>query len=342
MYLLWSFMETREHPLSWEALSRVVLMGIGVLLIWKALGAVIDIVIALVLTASLHPLVNILREKTKLPILLCTLIIFLLLVIPFIIIGFTIVPHFSSQLPQLLTHIDSTARQLPVIGHFLNNFSIVSYIQSHSGDILASSGNIILTVFSVISTLILTFYFVYDYERLLNLFLSVFPYREKTKLKGLLEEVAKVTGQYIRGNLIISCITTLVIYIGLLVLKIPFALPLALFAGITDLLPLVGSALGAIPALLVAFGISPLIGFSVLILHLVYQQIENAIICPAIYNKALNLYPALGFLAVLIGASVFGILGAFLALPVAASIPALVNYHEKYKERHQTTNQTAQ
>jgi predicted PurR-regulated permease PerM len=328
-------MEPHEHPFSWEALSRIVLMGIGLLLIWKALGAVVDIVIALVLTASLRPLVSALHIKTKMPVLLCTIIIFLLLIIPFAIIGFAVVPNFSSQLPQLLTRIDSTVSQLPVIGHLFSNFSIVTYIQSHSGDILASSGNIILTVFSVIATLILTFYFVYDYERLLNLFLSIFPYREKVKLKGLLQEVEKVTGQYIRGNIIISCITTLVIFVGLLVLRIPFALPLALFAGIMDLLPLVGSALGAIPALLVASSLSPLLGFLVLILHLVYQQIENAIICPAIYNKALNLYPALGFLAVLVGTSLFGILGAFLALPVAASIPALVNYHENYKQRHQ-------
>jgi predicted PurR-regulated permease PerM len=330
-------MEQQEHPFSWEALSRIVLMGIGLLLVWKALGAVINVVIALVLTASLRPLVNSLHIKTKLPVLLCTLIIFLLLIIPFIIIGFAVVPNFSSQLPQLLSRIDSTVSQLPFVGHLFNNFSVVTYIQSHSSDILASSGNIILTIFSVIATLILTFYFVYDYERLLNLFLSVFPYREKTKLKGLIEEMTKVTGQYIRGNVIISCITTFVIFIGLFILKVPFALPLALFAGITDLLPLVGSTLGAIPALLVAFNISPLLGFLVLILHLAYQQVENAIICPAIYNKALNLYPALGFLAVLVGASLFGMLGAFLALPVAASIPAVVSYHENYKQRHQAS-----
>jgi predicted PurR-regulated permease PerM len=86
--------------------------------------------------------------------------------------------------------------------------------------------------------------------------------------------------------------------------------------------------------LIIAFSLSPIQGILVLILHLVYQQVENAVICPAIYNKALNLYPALGFLAVLIGASLFGILGAFLALPIAASIPVIVNYHESYKQRH--------
>lgn len=328
-------METREHPLSWEAISRIVLVSIVLLLVWQALGAVVDIVIALVLAASLYPLVHALHTKLRLPMLLSTFIVFLISLIPFLFIGFTIAPNVSDQLPQLLASIDSTVSQLPLVGHAFENFSIVQYIESHSGDILASSGNIIMIAFSVISILVLTFYFVYDYERLFKLFLSIFPYKEKAKLRGFLEEVAKVMGLYIRGNLLISCITFFIIFIGLLALKVPFALPLALFAGILDLLPLVGSTLGSIPALLVAFSLSPALGFSVLVLHLAYQQIENTIICPAIYNKALNLYPALGFLAVLVGASLFGIVGAFLALPVAASIPVIVNYLENYSERHQ-------
>ena len=327
-----------EHPLSWEALIRIVLLGFGLLLLWQALGVVVDVVVALVLTAALHPLVHLIHTKTKLPILFSTALLFLLLLVPFLVIGFAVVPSVNSELPQLLSRIDSTLGQLSFTGHLFDNFNTAQYIESHSGDILASSGNIILTLFSVISTLFLTFYFVYDYERLLELLLSIFPYKEKTKLKGLLQEIAKVMGLYIRGNVIISCITFAVIFVGLLVLQVPFALPLALFAGILDLMPLVGSTLGAIPALLVAFSFSPAQGVSVLVLHLIYQQAENAFISPAIYNKALNLYPALGFLAVLLGSSLFGIVGAFLALPVAASVPAVVNYHKNYKLRHQAAS----
>src|SRR5450631_4125594 len=103
-------MEPREHPLSWEALTRIVLMGVALLLIWKALGAVVVIVIALVLTASLHPIVHNLHTKTKLPVLLCAFIILVILLIPFTIIGFTIVPDLNNQIPQLLTSIDSTLK----------------------------------------------------------------------------------------------------------------------------------------------------------------------------------------------------------------------------------------
>ncbi len=321
-------METPEHPLSWKTLSRIVLMGVAILLLWKALGAVVIIIIALVLSASLYPLVQIVHTKIKLPLLFSIFTVFLITLIPFIIIGVTIIPNFNSQFPELLKTINTTIKNIPLVSNSLSGFDISQYLQSHYSFVVSYSKDIILTIVSIITIIILTFYFIYDYERLLKLFLNMFPYKEKTKLKEILGEIAKVTGQYIRGNVIISIISTGVIFIGLWILGIPFALPLAIFSGIMDLLPLVGSTIGAIPALLIAFSLSPIKGLFVLIFFILYQQIENAVISPAIYNKALNLYPALVFLAVIIGASLFGILGAFLALPIAASIPAVVAYHQ--------------
>lgn len=152
--------------------------------------------------------------------------------------------------------------------------------------------------------------------------------------KEVPKEITFVIGKYIRGNLLISVICGIVLFVGLTILQVPFALPLAIFAAAIDLLPLVGGTIGAIPAMIIGFGVSPLTGILVLILHLLYQQAENAIISPMIYNKALNLYPSVIFLSVLIGGSLFGILGAFLSLPIAASIPAIIEYHKNYKIRY--------
>ena len=328
-------MKTQEHPLSWEALGRIVLMGVMVLLFWKALGAITIVIISLVLATSLYPIVKIVHEKIRLPLLLSTLVVFISLLIPFIIIGVMVIPSFNTQFPELLTHINTTIKQVPFIANSLGSIDISQYLQSNYSFLLNYSKDILLTIVSIITIVVLTFYFIYDYERLFKLLLEIFPYKEKTKLREILENVSKITGQYIRGNVLISLISMVVVYIGLLIFGIPFALPLAIFSGILDLLPLVGSTIGAIPALLIAFGISPLKGLFVLIFFLLYQQTENVIISPVIYNKALSLYPALVFLAVIIGASLFGILGAFLALPIAASIPAVVEYHQNYKNRHQ-------
>ncbi|MFZ2049150.1 MAG: AI-2E family transporter [Minisyncoccia bacterium] len=327
-------MKSQEHFLSWEALSRVVLMGLGIFLMWKAISAVVIILVSLVISASLFPIVQKIHLKTKLPILLSILVVILLLLIPFFIIGITIIPSFSVQYSELISHFNNALKNIPIISNSLTDFDLSQYLQSHYSFFVSHSWDIINTIISITSIIILTIYFIFDYERLLKLFLSIFPYKEKAKLKEILGEVARVTGQYIRGNVLISIISTVVVYISLIALSVPFALPLAIFSGILDLLPMVGYSIGAIPSLLIAFSITPLKGFILLIIFVVYQQVENAFISPVIYNKALNLYPALAFLAVIIGASLFGILGAFLALPIAASIPAVIDYHQNYVEKH--------
>jgi len=142
-------------------------------------------------------------------------------------------------------------------------------------------------------------------------------------------DLALISGQYIRGNLLISVICASVVFIGLFLLGIPYALPLAILAGVLDLLPLIGSTIAAIPAIILGFTISPLIGFLTIVLYAGYQEIENDILAPVIYNKVLNLLPFLSFIAVIIGSVLFGVAGAFLALPIAAGIPTIIKSLEK-------------
>lgn len=323
-------MKNQQHPLSWEALTRIVMMGVIVFLLWKSLGAVTLIIIALVLSAALYPLVQIVHTKIKLPLLFSLMIVFLILLIPFIIIGVTIIPTLSMEFPELLTRIGIALNNIPFLSSTFTNFDISQYVQTNYVSVVTYSKDIMLAVVSIISVIVLTFYFIYDYKRLIKLFLGLFPEKEEVKIKEILGSVAMVTGQYIRGNILISLINIFIVAIGLLIIGVPFALPLAIFSGTLGLLPLVGASIGAVPALLIAFSISPVKAFFTLVLFLAYQQIENAVISPVVYNKALNLYPALTFLAVLIGASLFGILGAFLALPIAASIPVLIEYRKDY------------
>ena len=325
-------MEKKEHPFSWEALTRIVVVGIIAFLCWKVLSILPVIIIASVLTVSLYPIIKKLQKATKIPFLLSIFLVFIVPIIPFIYLGYLFIPQIAREIPSLLMSLNA------IINHsnFFGNFDLISFIQNHFDYTTATSAtlNIALNVFSIITTLVLTFFLIYDLERLFELFLHTVPTKERGKIKELLKEVAKVIGKYIRGNLLISVFCGVFVFVMLTILQVPYALPLAIFAAIIDLLPLVGQTIGAIPSVIIAFGVSPLTGVLVIILHLIYQQIENAVISPMIYNKALNLYPSIIFLSVLLGASLFGILGAFLSLPIAASIPAIIHYQKNYKMRH--------
>ena len=320
-----------EHPLSWKALGRIVAVALLVLLLWKAVWIFVDILIALMLATALYPLVELVHKKCHL--LLSIILVLLGIALPFAILGYFMIPSLIKQLPDLLQAFYNVIGHTSFLPASIRSFNLVTYFNNHTAELLASSPTIFLDIVSLLTIFFTMFYLILDHVQLTKLFLSLFPVKERGRVSALLKRIGAVNGRYIRGNIIISFICGAVLFIGLFILGVPYALPLAIFASILDLLPLVGGTIGAVPAVIIAFTISPLKGILVIVLHLTYQQAENAILSPAIYNKALNLSPALGFLSVVIGGGLFGIIGAFLALPVAASIPVFLDFAHEYSER---------
>ncbi|CAN5192501.1 hypothetical protein BH09PAT2_BH09PAT2_06030 [soil metagenome] len=317
-------MQTYEHPLSWQAIGRIVTTILIIFFIWKTFGILVLILVSAMLATALYPLVKKLNQKVSL--FVSTLVVVLLLLVPFIILAATIIPSLINEFPSLLKTLDIIVSKSSILPPAIKNIDFAQYAQNAGVYLLQSTTIITSVATSILTLLFLTFYLIYDSKRLIVLALSIFPRNRRKKISLLFTELGEVNGQYIRGNLIISVICGLTIYVGLLLLNIPYAAPLAIFAAIMDLLPLIGSTIGMIPALIIGFAISPVTLLLVAALYLIYQQIENAFLGPAIYNKALNLSPALGFLAVIIGGALFNIVGAFLALPVAASLPAIIKY----------------
>jgi predicted PurR-regulated permease PerM len=134
------------------------------------------------------------------------------------------------------------------------------------------------------------------------------------------KRIFDATRAYWYGKFLIAAIAGVSVYIPMVLLDIPFAAPLAFFVAITDLIPNVGATLGAIPVVGVALFEDWWKGLIMGIVILVYQQAENSIITPKVFQKAIDLHPMLSFVAVLFFGAVFGVIGTLLALPVTAAI----------------------
>jgi predicted PurR-regulated permease PerM len=117
--------------------------------------------------------------------------------------------------------------------------------------------------------------------------------------------------------------------VGLFILNVPYALPLAVVAGILELVPIIGPIISSIPAIIVALVSSPILGVGVAAYFLIIQQVENSILVPKVMEKAVGLSPILVILVLLIGGSLMGIVGALLAVPVAAAAKVI---YDDYKE----------
>jgi predicted PurR-regulated permease PerM len=317
-------MRSQEHPFSWSALFRIVSAGLAVYLVWYLFDILMLIAMSVMLAAALHPLV--LKLEKRLTTTFASILVVFMLFLPIIVIIWSIIPNLIEQFPEIVRILDGIVSKSAILPPELRSIDFTQYAQNAGSYLLSSTSRITNFITALLTVLFLTLYFLIDSKRLNEIVLSFVPEKDKVRLKKLSEEITRINGQYIRGNLTISFVCGLTVFIGLLAIGMPYAAPLALFAAMMDLLPQVGAFIGAAPAVIIGFAISPTIGVLVLLLFIVYQQIENNILSPSIYNKALNLSPALSFIAVLIGASLAGVIGAFIALPVAASIPTIVSY----------------
>src|SRR4051794_30092166 len=139
------------------------------------------------------------------------------------------------------------------------------------------------------------------------------------------EDIYKAVGGYVAGNIFISILAGLASYFMMLILGIPFAVPLAVMVAFLDLIPLVGSTIaGAIIAIVAAIVGFPGTLIAWVIFLVVYQQVENNAIQPLVYRRTVSIHPLIVIVAVLMGGTLLGVLGALLAIPVAATIQIAV------------------
>lgn len=171
-------------------------------------------------------------------------------------------------------------------------------------------------LFSFIGIFVLTFYMLLEVDSFKKFMNAVAPVNYLPYLHHLVDRVQERLSGWARGQMLLSLIIGAASYLGLTFLGVDYALSLALIAGLTELVPVAGPILGAVPAVLVAFGQSPTLALAVLILYLVIQQLENNIIVPRVMAKTTGLNPIVVLVAVLVGAKLAGFVGVILAIPL--------------------------
>lgn len=172
-------------------------------------------------------------------------------------------------------------------------------------------------VVSIVTILVLTFMMILYGPDLLRSALAAMGPGRRQRVKAVAADCAKALTGYVMGNLLISIIAGGLTFLALAVLGVPFRGVLALWVGFADLIPLVGATLGAIPAIVVAFLQGGTPGIGVLIFFIIYQQLENHVLQPAIMSRTVQINQLFVLVSVLIGVELFGILGALLAIPAA-------------------------
>ena len=197
------------------------------------------------------------------------------------------------------------------------------------------------SIFALVTILILSVFLVGSGRRWVDAAISMRPTDKQARLHRTADRIGQAVGGYVGGALIQATIAGVTTYIVLLILGVPFAAPLAVLVALFDLIPLVGATIGAAAVTVVTlFTDFPVDTIIWVVWSIVYQQIENTVIQPQIQKRAVQLNPFLVIVSVLFGSTLFGVLGAMLAVPFAAAIQIVVREY-LYLRRYEPEPPTA-
>jgi predicted PurR-regulated permease PerM len=301
-------------------------------------AVLVQVLVALFITVSLEPAVHWLTERGMRRGLAVTTIF----VVAFgALLGFliSVIPSLIDQGRELIDDLPGYLAELQArSGRFreLNDrFDLTSRLEGVIGSVpgrigsgvLGFTGRLFGALFSGLTVLVFTAYFMADLPRLRNGVVRLFPGERRVRAKQVVDLVVDKVGGYMIGNIIISIVAGVVSYLAFRVLGVPFAVPLAVLVAVFDLIPMIGATLGAVVGVLVALFTSPLWPTTVLVaaFFVAYQQVENYLIAPRVLRTTVDIGAAAVLLAGLIGGTLLGLVGALMAIPVAAALNVLLN-----------------
>jgi predicted PurR-regulated permease PerM len=225
--------------------------------------------------------------------------------------------HFSEIERQIVGKVPGWMRQR------INETSggdVTSYVAPYALRVARSIGSAIVVA---ILGFILTLYMLIEGQRTRDWLVAYVPKRHRAKTEQTFAEGEKVIFGYVAGNVATSIFATVFVLVSLSILKVPAALLLALVAGVLDFVPVLGFIVAVVPALAIAATVSAKTVLIVALLYVMYHTIENYVIAPRVYGDRLKLSNLAVILAFAIGAEVAGVIGALIALPLAAVYPAV-------------------
>lgn len=326
---------------------RLIVFGVVVtiaalLLVWIAynvLNVLLMVYISGLFAMGISPLVQMIErqrivEGGRIPRWLAILVIYGAIVGALAAILSIVIPPIVDQADDLWRALPGKLKQgqdfLMRVGVLRNPITLGEAVQQGA----PASGSAISTIFStvrgvfggvfgVITVLLLTFYMLVESHDILAFFLRLFPPHRRDKVAAISLTVTNKVSAWLGGQLLLSLIIGLTSALGLWLMGVPYFYVLALISAVGEMIPMVGPILAAIPAILVAVTVSPQLAFFVAVFFIVQQQLENTILVPKIMGRQVGLSAVTVIVALGIGGSLLGVVGAILAVPTAAIIQVL-------------------
>lgn len=336
-----------------EISSGTILRTIFILLLLWFLYLVRDIIlllfIAIIIVAAIDPIVDRLQRK-KIPRALSVVALYILLLSLFGFVVSLLVPPLTAEIEGLSQSFPQLIEKFSKYFQSIREFAVTHNLERNIADFFATVANRVSQTGANIFTgtitflggileflviLSIAFYMTVQEKGLKKFFAALLPDDHKDYVVNLVDRIEYKMGRWLQGQILLMILVFGLDYLGLLAIGAPYALILALTAGILEIIPYVGPIISAIIATAVSLLHGPVTGLLVLILFVAVQQLEGYVLTPLVMRRAVGLNPVVVIIALLVGAKLAGMIGIIVAVPVATAIGELVNDLTKKEETNE-------
>lgn len=308
----------KKVEISHRTIIFTVFFLIGLWFLYFIKDILIELFIALLLTAILEPMVNFL-SKVKVPRGLSVLLSYIVF---FGIFG----GSFALIIPVLVDQTSGFVNDLPKYLSQFGGFSseILVRLGGLPAELIKFSFSVVSNLVSVLTVMVFAFYMLLSRGQLDGQLENFFGEGRRKQIAEIITELELRLGGWARGQLTLMLIIGVTTFIGLTILGIPYALPLAILAGILEMIPYLGPVVAAVPSILIGFGISPVAGLGVLIMAFLIQQLENYVLVPKVMEKSVGVSPIITLIALAVGARLAGITGMIISIPLVITLQVVL------------------
>lgn len=311
-----------------EISSKTIIFSIFFILflffLWQIKDLIFSLFIGFILSGALRPFVDFLETK-KIPRSIASFFIYFIFVSLFFSLFYLVFPPILEEMVYLFKNLPTFVKGIPELKNIVDFSFINNNLPNLTNNIFGFIKGFFSNVFFIVSTLFFGFYLLMDNKFIKRTLQIFYDDHYAEKINYIIEKGQRKTAFWFWGEMILMIIVGFLTYFGLLFFGFQkYALALAVLAGFLEIVPNLGPIVSAIPAVIIGFSQSYVLGLSMIGLYIVVQQLENNLIVPLIMKKIVGINPIISLMALMIGGRLAGVLGVLLSLPIVIFIETLI------------------
>lgn len=298
---------------------------LGTWFLYQIRAIIIMLFFSFILMNAIAPVVK-LGKRFRIPVIVSVLAIYALLLGALSSIIASLIPAVVAQSGALMSQLPSILEEIANMTNLTFDSNLLnSQLNTLPSNIFRIAAGAFSNIVNILAIFFMTYYLTLERPNMHKYLLNLFgDGKREQKAEKFVRELEVRVGGWIRAELVLMFIVGLLTYIGLVLINIPYALPLAVLAGILEIIPNIGPTVSAIPAILVALSISPVTAIGTLALNIIVQQLEQNLIVPKVMQQNTGIFPLVTIVLLFTGFTLSGVIGAILAIPVYLTIDTFI------------------